>query len=284
MVLKGGLGCRNIKDVVRGTILCADNAEITRVLKSLSADKDVMITNVKDGHAAYKDGDWVDVKVIVYMEPTWSVWKKIDEVETLVEQKNYSHHKCEIQIVHKRMMEMRTERGGHHTYSDYRSLGELVVELKSDQGGEKEVKELQTKIKGLMEKNRTDAIMTIARTCTKELMSRIEGDGKIAAQIANLDAQLPALITQKKFEECVIISQKIYELQQQQLPKKNQTNLSLAVGAGVKMHADGENPGDTSFLAKLYPSFPLSEYVNDGNFFHINKEFPGLRAIHKDPW
>ena len=40
--------------VVRGTILCADNATIAKVLKSLSADKDVTITNVKDGHSACK--------------------------------------------------------------------------------------------------------------------------------------------------------------------------------------------------------------------------------------
>ena len=54
MVLKKGRGCGGIRDVVRGTILCADNATIAKVLKSLSADKYVTITNVKDGHSACK--------------------------------------------------------------------------------------------------------------------------------------------------------------------------------------------------------------------------------------
>ena len=33
-----------------------------------------------------------------------------------------------------------------------------------------------------------------------------------------------------------------------------------------------------------YPSFPLSEYAPDGDHLAINIDFPGLRAIHKDPW
>jgi len=34
----------------------------------------------------------------------------------------------------------------------------------------------------------------------------------------------------------------------------------------------------------LYPSIPLDEYRKDPNFWHINPRFPGLRAVHKDPW
>ena len=33
-----------------------------------------------------------------------------------------------------------------------------------------------------------------------------------------------------------------------------------------------------------YPSVPLSEYAPDGDHLHINADFPGLRAIHKEPW
>ena len=29
---------------------------------------------------------------------------------------------------------------------------------------------------------------------------------------------------------------------------------------------------------------PLSEYKDDGEFHYINKEYPGLIAVHKDPW
>jgi prolyl 4-hydroxylase len=283
MVLKGTLGCGSIKDVVRGTILCADNATVVKVLKSLSADNDVMITNVKDGYATYKEGDWIDVKLIVYMEPTWSVWVDVDGVETQVEQKDYTHHKCEIQIVHQQMMRCRKEMGGHHAYSNYRSLGELIDELKDDQGGEEELRGLQMKIKGLLEKNRTAAIMTIARACTDGLMSKIEDDGKIAVEIASLNAQLAELIANKNFAECVIVQQRIHELQHQELPKV-QTNLDLAVGKGVKIVEDGEDPTDLSYLKELYPSFPLSAYVNDGRFWHINKKYKGLQCVSKEPF
>lgn len=33
-----------------------------------------------------------------------------------------------------------------------------------------------------------------------------------------------------------------------------------------------------------YASIPLSEYAPDGDHLEINVDFPGLRAIHKDPW
>ena len=33
-----------------------------------------------------------------------------------------------------------------------------------------------------------------------------------------------------------------------------------------------------------YPSIPLSEYAADGDHLFINAAFPGVRAIHKDPW
>jgi len=35
---------------------------------------------------------------------------------------------------------------------------------------------------------------------------------------------------------------------------------------------------------RLLPSIPLSEYAPDGDHLAINVDFPGLRAIHKDPW
>jgi hypothetical protein len=33
-----------------------------------------------------------------------------------------------------------------------------------------------------------------------------------------------------------------------------------------------------------YNDYPLSDYVDDGNTQFINKDFPGLQAIHRDPW
>mmetsp|Transcript_16821 Transcript_16821/g.37973 ORF Transcript_16821/g.37973 Transcript_16821/m.37973 type:complete len:358 (+) Transcript_16821:70-1143(+) len=36
--------------------------------------------------------------------------------------------------------------------------------------------------------------------------------------------------------------------------------------------------------AALYPSIGLEEYRAGPDFWHINDEFPGLQAVHKDPW
>ena len=33
-----------------------------------------------------------------------------------------------------------------------------------------------------------------------------------------------------------------------------------------------------------YPSVPLSEYAPNGDHLAINIDYPGLRAVHKNPW
>ena len=266
LVLKSDLGCAAIRDVVRGTILCGSNEEIAKVLESLAQDKEtITITNVKDGHADYTEGAWVDVKVIAYMK------------------KNYNRHKFEIQIVHEKMMKMRETQGGHHTYSTFRSLGELVEDLKRDQGGEAELVALEKKIEGLVQNNRTDAVLRIAHSCTQKVMVKVKDDANINAMIANYDAQLPLLFQKRDFAQCAAIQQKINELQSQAKPKMV-SNTDLAAGKGVTLAVEGEDPNDLSYLTKLYPSVPLSEYVNEGNFWHINKEYPGLQCISKDPF
>ena len=44
------------------------------------------------------------------------------------------------------------------------------------------------------------------------------------------------------------------------------------------------SPAEKEAMLAEYPSIPLSEYAPDGDHLAINIDFPGLRAIHKDPW
>lgn len=37
-------------------------------------------------------------------------------------------------------------------------------------------------------------------------------------------------------------------------------------------------------LLYKFADIPLSHYVDDGHHLHVNIDFPGLRAIHRDPW
>ena len=60
-------------------------------------------------------------------------------------------------------------------------------------------------------------------------------------------------------------------------------------GGGSSSALDGDDASDGGseeveehFAA--YDTIPLSLYEQDSNFWYINKDFPGLRAIHKDPW
>ena len=45
-----------------------------------------------------------------------------------------------------------------------------------------------------------------------------------------------------------------------------------------------KKPVSKEEMLAQYPSIPLSEYTPDGDHLAINVDFPGLRAIHKDPW
>jgi len=52
---------------------------------------------------------------------------------------------------------------------------------------------------------------------------------------------------------------------------------------GVRLKEEVTRIRDMEWAA-AYPSIPLSEYKADPNFWHINEQFPGLQAVHRDPW
>jgi len=262
LVLKNAVD--SIKDVVRGTIQCDTNGVVCEVLKSLKNNPGILISIVKENYSSYRNGDWIDVKVIFQVKS------------------DTNRHLCEVQIVHKDMMDMRKQGGGHEAYAKFRSLGEVIADLKNEADGDAEVKEMETRLKALHAQKKTKAIVDVARACTKLLLNQIEGDGKLEAEIAMLNASLPELMTRRKFDECAVIQRKINWLIQKmpKQPSAIESALGLRVNTGG---AQGEDPYDLSYMRRLYPSVPLNQYVDDGNFHHINKHYPGLQLIHKDP-
>jgi len=79
-------------------------------------------------------------------------------------------------------------------------------------------------------------------------------------------------------------------------PEKSGRGMNWTIGE----HAEDEAKPGKDFVVRLllgedgrpervdwvvvYPRIPLSEYKGDPNFWYINPRFPGLQAIHKDPW
>jgi len=51
-----------------------------------------------------------------------------------------------------------------------------------------------------------------------------------------------------------------------------------------KRISDSDSAAVKREMLAQYPSIPLSEYAPNGDHLAINVKFPGLRAIHKDPW
>ena len=65
--------------------------------------------------------------------------------------------------------------------------------------------------------------------------------------------------------------------------RKRAAEEAMARSKKLTKSRSGSEPGQEHLLAQ-YPSIPLSEYAADGDHLFINAGFPGLRAIHKDPW
>ena len=54
--------------------------------------------------------------------------------------------------------------------------------------------------------------------------------------------------------------------------------------AKKKRVSSSERAATKAEMLAQYPCIPLSEYAPDGDHLAINADFPGLRAIHKNPW
>jgi prolyl 4-hydroxylase len=266
MVLrKGQLQAAGIRDVVRGTIVCKDNNTMERVLTWLHACETITITNVKENYTeCSKDGNtgaWVDVKIILMFD----------------EDDAYSH-KCEIQIVHEYMMNMRKTGGGHDAYSKNRSLGEVIGHMQEVEDGAGQIEELKEQVSVFLKAGRIDVVANLARFCTTGMLEKVEGDQYTTTQIDHLDAQLAELMKQRDFVRCVEIQQQINDLAKKLEATPLDENAFL--GAPLKMAS-----GESSLLVN-YPSYPLRHYRDEcvGNFWRINDKYPGLQCISKDPF
>jgi hypothetical protein len=205
--------CASILDVVRAMIVCDTNELVCKVLKKLAEDESITICKVKEGYSRHKFGEWVDVKLIVYLngKPGGVKQKWHDR-----------QHKCELQIVHNYMKIARTDMGGHKAYNKHRSLGGALKALSTDDG---------------------------------------------TSEFSKLESQLLAIMARGNPTEIARIGRIM--------------DIGNAIGASaVTMHQPAD---DLAYLAQ-YPNISLDEYKDDKEFWFINKQFPGLRAIAKDPW
>ncbi len=262
-------GCACVMDVVRAMIVCKSNADMCRTLKKLAAkDSPVTIWKVKEGYSNYEDGQWVDIKVIVSMTREDFVQK----------------HKCELQIVHERMDKARQDIGGHWAYARYRRLAETIARLKEEQEGAASVEELAAGIRKVVASGNPGHVEILLKAFRTELEGYWTKTAELGSKIGNLEVQLPGLIKIRDFETCLAFHQREIDKLREETPVRELAPIEKAVGAVPRLLSQGQLEGDTSFLDQLYPSVPLSEYKDDGNFWFINKEYPGLRAISKDPW
>jgi hypothetical protein len=210
-----------IMDVVRGTITCDSNATIRKVLKKLGEDRSITICKVKEGYSKYEFGNWVDVKVIFYLNPLYGA-----DGERIQENWTERQHKCELQIVHRLMSYARTNMGGHKTYSRYRGLGETITALQGDTQRTVQFAQARTCIVNFLSTGDTDEI--------EELRHLFGMENAIGSVSSTVPRGVAALSLERYLEQ--------------------------------------------------YPKISLDEYEDNGDFWFINKDWPGLRIISKDPF
>jgi hypothetical protein len=259
-MLSREIECAGILDLVRAMVVCENNEEILYVLKELQNSVDFTVHKVKEGYSDYEHGNWVDVKVIVSMKSDTKM------------------HKCEIQIVHKLMRIAREDMGGHHAYSKFRSLAETIKKLEEE--SEEDILKVEEYILRIMNRRNSKHVSRLAKCFQHALAIEFERSAKIESEIGHLESQLPELMHSRKFAACQQIQNKIDSLRD--LFDK-EAAMESAFGPALRMLPPGEQEGDTSFLA-LYPSIPLDEYQNTGDFWFIDVHYPGLQAISRDPW
>ena len=170
--------------------------------------------------------------------------------------------------------------GGHESYANFRSLGEAISAAKSMLGESEsdsaEVAELEAQLAKLMTERKF--------TECAALQEKIDDHRSRDAEIASLEAQLPGLMKARNFVECAAVQDKIDSLKvgPKKTERRNSLTLQSSIMSPVKQPSK-EAAMDLSYLDE-YPSIPLSEYHKDDSFWFINKNYPGLRAVHKDPW
>ena len=111
-------------------------------------------------------------------------------------------------------------------------------------------------------------ISQLARSFTKSLSHNFEKTAILESEIFTLEAKLPDLIKARKFTECA----KIQSLIDEKRKGSEEDPVVASLGKLLNVGGKGENPNDTSYLS-VYENIPLNEYVDDGNFWHINKKY-----------
>ena len=101
-------GADCVCDIVRGMIQNDSMASLLAVLTALDESPEVEVLRVKDRFTEPTSGGWRDAMVNFRM----------------VADKN--NHVCELQLVHKQLMLVRQEMGGHHEYNVFRGALELL--------------------------------------------------------------------------------------------------------------------------------------------------------------
>ena len=98
----------SVLDIVRCMLEYKTMAAMAAGVRALEKCKNVKVIRVKDRFSAPTPGGWTDVMVSVEIKG------------------DSSKHVCEVQFVHKSLLAVRKDMGGHDEYAVYRSVAELL--------------------------------------------------------------------------------------------------------------------------------------------------------------
>ena len=98
----------HITDVVRGHLIYDDMNAMAEALQQLVDSDEFVIGRCKDRFSKPTKGGWADCALNIYMKS------------------DRNRHKCEIQIVHRKLMKVREDLHEHDEYAAFRSAAEVI--------------------------------------------------------------------------------------------------------------------------------------------------------------
>ncbi len=131
-----------------------------------------------------------------------------------------------------------------------------------------------------MNRRKSKYVSRLAKCFQLALTKEFERSAEVESKIGLLESQMLELVKSRQFAACLHLQNEIDKLRD--LFDK-EVAMESAIGPALRMLPPGEQEGDRSFLA-LYPSIPLAEYKNTGDFWFIDVDYPGIQAISRDPW
>lgn len=267
--------CDKVYDIVRCAVLCESLAESVAALRAIHATPPdaehppFNIDSIKDRWNHPTSEGWSDIRINGHM------------------QADTNQHKCEIQIIHRHLMLVREEMGGHHFYAECRGVIEALEIARGFQysdgssggaagGGGQVDSDLKTYLMQQEQEAVEDDDFERAAQI-KDSLDRLE---ILEAELKEKEDGKKAAVKKRDYDTAGKLSKEVKRLKEE---------IEIIASGGLSGGAMGNGAAEelaapAPMINPSYPNLNMSGYINDTLFCKLNTSYPGLQLIHEKPY